>query len=286
MNTNQFTRIHFIPRLCSVFEASFRPKPTEGRSLQEPHVNTVPSLAEAEGFEKEWPKTAMAITIELEDLRESKRRPLPGHRRYAPRPIHTLHLPLPVQKSTLEARIGVLQEASDLFEELALSGKRITFQTVSSLILAYPSMVYRHVPVGLFDSVTGEAIWIHPAAVPFDLSRCPFPASQQARAMGESILASPDTDPETGPLLDPATGLPVWAAMMRLGLEELGMPRPDLGVVAQAVGEGLFNRGVVDSVEQAREAAMAQIGRAMDLLFEASGREPVSSSDPGPADAA
>ena len=141
------------------------------------------------------------------------------------------------------------------------------------LVISHPTpiygrIIYSHVPVGIFDPATGEALWVHPSAAAFDLLSCPFPSSQRAMALGESAIGWEGSNFADAPLLDAATGFSGWVAMMQASLK-CGAPdtTPTLTEAVEAVADGIWAQGGADSFDLAFWAAMDQVLEAQALIF-------------------
>ena len=273
MNLNKLIHTHPYSKHCTAFEANLMPLwQDDGFPLHLPHALPGPILSVDQAKMGDgWPVPAIGIAFELNELQVAVASPLPVPLWPVDDAIHTLNLNLPVEETTLEIRAAVLHELSELLCGLTHRGETAFFVAISQATSMYRSAVYRHVPVGIFDSFSGEALWIHPAAEAFDLIRSPFPASQWARRLGESVLGrewKEEEDFSDVPLLDPATGLPGWASLMRANLEH-GDPDKKvlLTEVAEAIAQGIWASDAADSVDQARLAAMGQIASAQALFF-------------------
>jgi hypothetical protein len=181
---------------------------------------------------------------------------------------HTLYLAFPAEEDNLEIRTAALFEVSTLLCNMAQRDEEALLFVISHPTRIYGGIIYRHVPVGIFDPESGEALWIHPSAAAFDLLACPFPTSQRARVLGESALGWEGTDYADAPLLDAATGLPGWAAVMRACLKRTAPDTaPSLTEAVGAVAEGIWSQGGADTLDLAFWAAMDQVLQAQALLF-------------------
>ncbi len=151
---------------------------------------------------------------------------------------------------------------------MAERGEEVLLLVTSHPTRIYGRIIYRHLPVGIFDPASGEDLGIHPSPAAFDLLNCPFPGSQRAKVLGESALRWEDVDYADAPLLDAATGLPGWAAMMRACLKRTAPDRtPTLSEAVQAVAEGIWAQGGADTQDLAFWTAMDQVLQAQALLF-------------------
>lgn len=181
---------------------------------------------------------------------------------------HTLYLAFPADEDTLEIRTAALFEVSTLLCNMAERNEEALLLVVSHPTRVYGRIIYRHVPVGIFDPATGAALWIHPSAAAFDLLSCPFPVTQRARALGESAIGWEGSDFSDAPLLDAATGLPGWAALMRASLKRTSPDAtPTLTEAVEAVAEGIWAQGGADTLDLAFWLAMDQVSLAQDLYF-------------------
>lgn len=245
--------------LCRVFNAMPLLLWQEGFPLHRPHALPGPILSEHQNQdEATLPPPAVAVTLALEGVPSAE---------WGPHAAHTLHLALPADEDTLEVRVAALQEFSELLVEMADRGILCRFVVISTPADVYGTTVIRHAPVAVLDPDSEEPLWVHPSAEAFDLLDCPFPDSQWARKLGESAPEQEWGDFSHAPLLDPATGLPGWAAMMLAALaRDRGRPVP-LGEALEAVVVGLRASGQHEPGFPWRARATAQVEAARHGLF-------------------
>lgn len=245
--------------LCRAFNAMPQLLWQEGFPLHRPHALPGPILFEHQNQdEATLPPPAIAVTFALEGVPSAE---------WGPHAAHTLHLALPADEDTLEIRVAVLQEFSELLMDMADRGILCRFVVVSTPADVYGATVIRHAPVAVLEPDSGEPLWVHPSAESFDLLDCPFPDSQRARKLGESVLRRDWGDFSHAPLLDPATGLPGWAAMMRAALtKDLGRP-VSLAEALEAVVIGLEASNDLEVGTPWRARATAQVEAARMAFF-------------------
>ena len=249
---------HAAPRtspLCRVFNAIPRLLWQEGFPLHLPHALPGPILSEHQNQdEATLPPPAIAVTFALEGVHSAE---------WGPHAAHTLHLALPADEDTLEISVAVLQEFSEILVNMADRGILCRFVVVSTPVEVYGATVIRHAPVAVLDLDSEEPLWVHPAAEAFDLLDCPFSDSQWARKLGESALGCDWGDFSHAPLLDPATCLPGWAAIMRAAMtKDLGRPAP-LSEALESVVVGLEASGQHEPGFPWRARATAQVEAAL-----------------------
>ena len=237
--------------------------------LHLPHATPGPILAEQQLEEEDgMPTPAIELVFALRDVSDgveaSDTTPVGSPNEIG----HTLYLAFPAEEDNLEIRTAALYEVSTLLCNMAQRDEEALLFVISHPTRIYGRIIYRHVPVGIFDPASGEALWIHPSAAAFDLLSCPFPASQRARVLGESSLGWEGTDYADAPILDAATGLPGWASMMRACLERTAPDTTHTLVEAvEAVSEGIWAQGGIETPNKAYWAAMDQVSLAQALFF-------------------
>ena len=249
--------------LCRVFDAMPGRLWQEGFPLHLPHALPGPILAEHQvQGEGTIPTPTIAVTFALEGVLSTE---------WGPHTAHTLHLALPTDEDTLEIRVAVLQEFSELLVDLADRGILCRFVVVSTPVEVYGTTVIRDTPLAVLDPDSEEPMWVHPSAEAFDLLACPIPGSQRARKLGESVLRRDWGDFSHAPLLDPATGLPGWAAMMRAALtKDLGRPVSLAEALEAVVQAKLAGQPVpTESDEAPKEAEVVDLVAALRASVEA-----------------
>lgn len=245
--------------LCRAFNAMPLLLWQEGFPLHLPHALPGPILSEHQKQDQAiLPSPTVAVTFALEGVPSAE---------WGPHAAHTLHLALPADEDTVEIRVAVLQEFSELLVDMADRGILCRFVVVSTPVEVYGATVIRHTPVAVLDPDSEEPLWVHPSAESFDLLDCPFPDAQWARKLGESVLGRDWGDYTHAPLLDPATGLPGWAAMMRAALtRDRGRP-VSLSEALEAVVMGLEATDDFEAGTPWRDRATAQVEATRHALF-------------------
>jgi hypothetical protein len=237
--------------------------------LHLPHATPGPILAE-QRLEEEggMPTTAIEVVFALQGVTDGTE-PSDTAPVESPDEVgHTLYLALPADEDNLEIRTAALHEVSTLLCNMAERDEETLLLVISHPTRIYGRIIYRHVPVGIFNPATAEALWIHPSAAAFDLLNHPFPASQRARVLGEPPLSRNGSDTSASPLLDAATGIPAWAAMMRSTLRDTTPGTdPTLAQAVEAVAEGIWAQGGARTLDLAYWVAMDQVLQAQALFF-------------------
>jgi hypothetical protein len=152
-------------------------------------------------------------------------------------PYESLYLTLPVSElgKANQRRIRFLQEAENLFLDLAERKDRVFVESISHRRLVHGRVVVRHQPVALFNP-SGKVIWLHPEALRFGLIDAEFPRSQKCRQLGRPAIHIRN-QPEFKALDE--EGLPVWYYEARQSLHEAGkddlMAEALIGLQAQSL---------------------------------------------------
>lgn len=165
-------------------------------------------------------------------------------------PYESLYLTLPVSElgKANQRRIRFLQEAENLFLDLAERKDRVFVESISHRRLVHGRVVVRHQPVAIFNS-SGKLLWLHPEALRFGLIDAEFPRSQKCRQLDRPAIHIRN-QPEFKALDE--EGLPVWYYEARQRLHEAGkddlMAEALIGLQAQSLLQVSIEQEVEDQL--------------------------------------
>ena len=257
-----------ISRLCQIFEVTLHPCWEEG--FPRHHVHRLPTqvVIEPKGHLGVDLDPQMAVVLHL--TRHTVLLPLANDFLFKahPKPSESIYFAMPIGSPLLVQRTQRLQEASQIFIELAQEETRVILVAISHRRLINRHLVIRHCPVALMSS-KGELLWLHPAGPNYGLINAPFPRRQRSRTLGPKLPLK--RDPDFFNDMDDATGLPTMYAYAKEYLnaaqEADEKEEPVFAAVLEFQAQSLIRRSIAEDAETAITIATQQFLRGFESFF-------------------
>lgn len=261
-----------VSSLCEIMVANLLPCEEEGVSRHFLHQLPTPLIWDQRGLLAENSPRRVAVVLGLVRHTELAALLSSGCAQEPTPPYESLFLELPVGDPVIQPRPQLMEEASQIFVQLADEGRKVILVAFPHRRLIGRSLVIRHHPAALFD-LDRKPLWVHPAANSYGLLNCLFPSHQRVRTLGPKHQCPEVPEDRRG--MDDETGLPVWFKFARENLyRDPNEDEPLFQAIVDYQAQCLLQLSVAQDVEEALRESTMQFLRGFETYFGMGGLRP------------
>ena len=201
-------------------DGTIQPFLSEGLPMQVPHPLPVPVAIDLEGNINPAPRVRLGVACIVQSSLKTG-------------PPQLLEIRIELLDSGDPQRTAWLAEISSLLAEWIEDGPCLRFHTLPFQDQAFGQRIVRHALLGV-ETLQGDPLWAHPAAIQADLLPFDYPAGQERRRLGPTTQWRLETILNLAPIAA-STGLPLWhhAAADCLRYQRLDHPERGQKILAE-----------------------------------------------------